>query len=378
MRFPRLTRFLGNPWVQDIALVIPFMIVGGFALAYTLTRPDSVSPLSPALLLLTSLPLVWRRRHPLAVAAVVVTLEIGGLLLAGPNGFFVGLQAMIALYTVGRHRSGRVVLFTGLAAGLAYATPVMIRDYDPARPFVVITSIVFSMLLPFVSLGVGQFARLRGELKQRRQAEMREEAIRGERRRIARELHDVVAHHLSVINALVGGARTVLPPEPAEAREALEAAEQSARQALSEMRQLLQVLRADTADGPDAATGVGASRLPELVEKSGNASLHVHGEPVQLPTAVDHAVYRVVQEALTNTRKHAPGSRAGVRLAYLSQAVEVEVVDDGSPGKNAAAGSGFGLGGMAERVALCGGRLETGPRPRGGFRVYALLPLERA
>ncbi|WP_157248789.1 sensor histidine kinase [Nonomuraea typhae] len=378
MRFPRLTRFLGNPWVQDIALVAPFMIAGGFTLAYTLVRPGPVGPLSPALLLITSLPLVWRRRHPLAVAALVVALDVTGPLLTGPDSIYLGVQAMIALYSVGRYRAGRAVLFTGLAAGLAYATLVTIRDYDPARPLMVITAIVFSVLMPFFSLGIGQFVRLRGELKQRRQAEMREEAIRGERRRIARELHDVVAHHLSVINALVGGARTVLPPEPAEAREALEAAEQSARQALSEMRQLLQVLRADTADGPDAATGVGASRLPELIEKSGNASLRVHGEPVHLPTAIDHAVYRVVQEALTNTRKHAPGSRAGVRLAYLSQAVEVEVVDDGSPVKSAAAGSGFGLGGMAERVALCGGRLETGPRPRGGFRVYALLPLERA
>ncbi|MFE0153828.1 sensor histidine kinase [Nonomuraea sp. NPDC059007] len=374
MRFPRLHRFARNPWVQDVALVSPLVIGSLFAVgvAYSLPQVDRVAPL---LLLVSVLPLVWRRRYPLTVAGFVLGLDAAVPVLI-ESGVFLGITSLIALYTVGRHRAGKSVLLTGLAAGTAYSISGLITQYDPAMAASAIAPTLTGFAGPFLGLGLGQFVRLRRELKERRQREMRDEAIHGERRRIARELHDVVAHHLSVINALVGGARTVLPPESVPAREALEAAESSARQALSEMRQLLQVLRADTADGPDAATGVGASRLPELVEQSGNASLRVDGEPVPLPTAVDHAVYRVVQEALTNSRKHAPGSRAGVRVAYLSRAVEVEVLDDGSPVRTVGGGSGFGLGGMAERVALCGGRLETGPRARGGFRVYALLPLE--
>ncbi|MFI6389064.1 sensor histidine kinase [Nonomuraea sp. NPDC050547] len=376
MRFPRLHRFVRNPWVQDAALAAPLVIGSLFAVAVSHSIPQ-VDRVAPMLLLVSSLPLIWRRRYPLTVAAIVLGLDAAVPVLI-ESGAFLGITSLIALYTVGRHRAGRTVLLTGLAASAAYTITAMITEYDPAFVGSAVAPVISGFAGPFLGLGLGQFVRLRRELKERRQREMRDEAIHGERRRIARELHDVVAHHLSVINALVGGARTVLPPEPTPAREALEAAEHSARQALSEMRQLLQVLRADTTDGPDAATGVGASRLPELVEQSGNASLRVDGEPVPLPTAVDHAVYRVVQEALTNSRKHAPGSRAGVRLAYLSQGVEVEVLDDGSPVRTAGGGSGYGLGGMAERVALCGGRLETGPRARGGFRVYALLPLENA
>ncbi|MFI6906725.1 sensor histidine kinase [Nonomuraea sp. NPDC050394] len=376
MRFPRLHRFVRNPWVQDVALASPLVVGSLFAVAVSYSIPQ-VDRVAPVLLLLSSLPLIWRRRYPLTVAAIVLGLDAAVPILIESDAFL-GITSLIALYTVGRHRAGRSVLLTGLAASAAYTITGLVTQYDPAFVGSAVAPVVGGFVGPFLGLGLGQFVRLRRELKERRQREMRDEAIHGERRRIARELHDVVAHHLSVINALVGGARTVLPPEPTPAREALEAAEHSARQALSEMRQLLQVLRADTTDGPDAATGVGASGLPELVKQSGNASLRVDGEPVPLPTAVDHAVYRVVQEALTNSRKHSPGSRAGVRLAYLSQGVEVEVLDDGSPVKTMGGGSGFGLGGMAERVALCGGRLETGPRARGGFRVYALLPLENA
>ncbi|MEU7989987.1 histidine kinase [Streptosporangium canum] len=215
-------------------------------------------------------------------------------------------------------------------------------------------------------VGVGQFVRLRTELNERSRQEAA--AVRAERRRIARELHDVVAHHITVINALVGGARATLPPGQDVTKNALKSAEQTARQAMSEMRRLLDVLRIDGNEAPDAATGVSAERLPVLIEEARSsglpASLTVTGEPVELPAAVDHAVYRIVQEALTNTRKHAVSARADVRLAYEPAAVEVEVIDDGLA-KEAGA-PGFGLAGMAERVALCGGRLTTGPRPEGG------------
>jgi signal transduction histidine kinase len=147
------------------------------------------------------------------------------------------------------------------------------------------------------------------------------------------------------------------------------------------MRQLLHVLRAEDGDEPENHANVGTAALPALVEQASRsgvpARLDVAGDPVPLPAAIDHAVYRIVQESLTNTRKHAPGARASVRLAYLGEAVEVEVVDDGSggPGRTGDDAPGYGLGGMAERVALCGGQLQTGRRPEGGFRVHARIPL---
>ncbi|MFD0467543.1 sensor histidine kinase [Nonomuraea thailandensis] len=139
------------------------------------------------------------------------------------------------------------------------------------------------------------------------------------------------------------------------------------------MRHLLDVLRTDGEPVDDQAD-VGVARLPALVEASGNATLEVAGEAVELPTTVDHAVYRIVQEALTNTRKHAAGARSRVRLAYRPGLVEVEVGDDGQP-RPGDVGVGLGLAGMAERVSLCGGELRAGPSPRGGFVVHARIPL---
>ncbi|WP_327088139.1 histidine kinase [Nonomuraea sp. NBC_01738] len=375
MRFARATRVIASPKIQDAALVAAFFVFGALGVLVGFTQNAPRLTWGAAALALTSLILFWRRAHPVPVAIAVVLADAVTTLVDSQTSLTP--LSGIALYSAGRYVTGRPLLYTALGTSALYVTAQVVRDFRPEAPLAILPPIIAATAGCFLVIGIGQFVRLRAELRERGRRELAAEAVRVERRRIARELHDVVAHHISVINALVGGARAVLPPEPVEAREALSAAEQTARQALSEMRQLLQVLRADDASGPDAATGVGASGLSALVEQSGNASLSVAGDPVPLPAAVDHAVYRVVQEALTNARKHAPGARAGVRLAYLDTAVEVEVLDDGSPAKTAA-GSGYGLGGMAERVALCGGRLETGPRARGGFRVYALLPLERS
>ncbi|MFC7645866.1 sensor histidine kinase [Streptosporangium lutulentum] len=205
--------------------------------------------------------------------------------------------------------------------------------------------------------------------------------MRAERHRIARELHDVVAHHISVITVLMGAARTTVLADPGKAQETLLTAERTARAAMAEMRQLLHVLRAEDGAEPENQAGIGTSALPELVEQAARAGLparlEVTGDAVALPSAVDHAIYRIVQESLTNTRKHARGARSSVRLAYLPDAVEVEVLDDG-PGAEAPPTGGFGLGGMAERVALSGGELRTGPRQEGGFGVHARFPLPGA
>jgi signal transduction histidine kinase len=142
---------------------------------------------------------------------------------------------------------------------------------------------------------------------------------------------------------------------------------------MAEMRQLLDVLRADGERMENQAL-VGVTRLPALVEESGNTVLEITGEPVAMPTIVDHAVYRIVQEALTNTRKHAAGARSRVRLSYLPGLVEVEVADEGLP-RPGGPGLGLGLAGMAERISLCGGEFRAGPSPHGGFVVQARIPL---
>ncbi|MEU7002837.1 histidine kinase [Nonomuraea sp. NPDC046570] len=367
----RVWRFVRRPRVLDTALVMVFCgfpLVGG---VWMYQIEDHKAAVAAVLFFAASLPLLVRRSRPLTVTAVTVSIDTVGLVI-GVLGSL-NLASVVALYSAGRYAPGRHAV---IAAALA-STPTAVSYWVRTDHY---GNAVAPVLATFLYIGAGQFVRLRGELKERREREAADNAVRAERRRIARELHDVVAHHLTVINALVGGARSTMTANPVDARDALLNAEQTSRAALAEMRQLLHVLRAD-GESADAATGVGVAGLTALVEQARRAglpaSLRIGGTPATLPAAVDHAVYRIVQEALTNTRKHAAGARASVRLGYQDDEVEVEVLDDGVGRRNGSApeSQGFGLGGMAERVALCGGRLETGPRPEGGFRVYASLPI---
>ncbi|MEU1877471.1 histidine kinase [Streptosporangium sp. NPDC020072] len=363
---------LGRPQIFDVTLVVLLCLPSLIVLPFTLLDDDPDTAMRAGLFLLAVPPLLARRRHPVPVAVVIAALDIAGRLTITPS---LSILAAIALYGLGRHTTTRRALASSLlpvtAAYAVTSSASLTAGPQSSGAF------AFGALFPLVLTGAGLLARSRAETRRLKESIRTEEAVQAERRRIARELHDVVAHHITVVSALVGGARVTLPTEPPEATQALLAAEQSARQALTEMRHLLKVLRADGSGGGEA-TGVGTAELPTLVEQAGAAGapaeLVVEGEPVPLPAAVDRAVYRIVQEALTNTRRHAPGSRALVRIGYGEQEVEVEVLDDGpvtvppSPG-------GFGLVGMAERVALCGGSLDAGPGPAGGFRVHARLPL---
>lgn len=362
-------RFFTRPRVFDITLVAVLVLIGLTSLVLGIVHAIPFESWA-AQSVLAALPLLVRRSRPVAVAAAVTALDAVGLATGIIDS--TSLPMAVAFYSVGRYTSGRVTAITTACGAAAYAVVFELTIGD-------LGAWVNGAIGPLVMVGLGQLVRLRSELRERREQEMADTAVRAERRRIARELHDVVAHHLTVINALVGGARASMAGSPDDAREALRSAEQTSREALAEMRQLLDVLRADGNDAADVTTGVGAAGLPALVEQARTAglpaSLRVSGEPVELPTAIDHAVYRVAQEALTNSRKHSGGARATVRLAYWPAAVEIEVLDDGLA-KGPSSTAGFGLGGMAERVALAGGQLQTGPRPEGGFRVHARFPLE--
>ncbi|GAB2582775.1 sensor histidine kinase [Kribbella endophytica] len=223
------------------------------------------------------------------------------------------------------------------------------------------------------------------ELAAQQQANARR-AVIDERLRISRELHDVVAHHISSIGIQAGGARRVMDKDPDAAKNALSVIENSSRTAVNEMRQLLGMLRAADPDLDDAELGVpvgkapqaGADRLPALVVEASAEGLevgfHQIGQPVKVPETISVSVYRIAQEALTNVRRHSTARTAHVTLRYLDDAIEVEVIDDGRP-KHAPVGSRLGHVGIRERVALLGGESEIGPRPVGGFRVRARIPL---
>jgi signal transduction histidine kinase len=208
-------------------------------------------------------------------------------------------------------------------------------------------------------------------------------AVGEERSRIARELHDVVAHSVGAMVAQAQGARRVLDRDPARAREALEAIERTGRDALEEMRRSLGILRRTDADAP-LAPQPGMERLGALVAQARDSGLQVElvteGEPAPLPAGLDLSAYRIVQEALTNTLKHAGPVRARVAVRYCGEALELEISDEGTPvgapaTATAEAGDGQGLVGMRERAGLYGGELHAGQSPQGGFVVRAVLPL---
>ncbi|WP_270857865.1 HAMP domain-containing sensor histidine kinase [Streptomyces rochei] len=196
-----------------------------------------------------------------------------------------------------------------------------------------------------------------------------------ERHRIARELHDVLAHSISVINVQAGVGLALLDTDPEQARTALTTIKAKSKEALGEVRQVLDTLRAPGDAPRTPAPGLG--RLPELVEQAASAGLtvEVEGEPPALPPGTDLAAFRIVQEALTNVVRHSGSRHARVGLAREGGALRLRVDDDGPATGAEAGGSGNGLAGMRERAAALGGTIEAGPRPDGGFRVLALLPI---
>ncbi len=322
-----------------------------------------------AVLTLSVLALMARRTRPVQVLVLAVVADIvAHVIVSGMD--LQGVQTIVALYACGRYRPVR----TGWTA----VGTTLVVEWIAAAVWPASNVVSGTIVLP-LTVALGQYLRLRDEMSARRREEAAAAAVRLERRRIARELHDVVAHHISVMSVLVGAARTTMAADPDKAAEALRTTERTAREALDEMRRLLSVLRADGED-LEPATGARAARVPDLVAAAEAAGLRVvfevRGTVRDLPASVDLAVYRVVQEALTNTRKHAAGAAVSVRLRYEMAAVDVEILDDGGHGPGSGVvGSGYGLGGMAERVALCGGRLQTGHRAEGGFRVHARIPV---
>ncbi|GIM89901.1 two-component sensor histidine kinase [Paractinoplanes toevensis] len=355
----------------------------------------------------TTLPLAWRRKHPELVAVVVALAFIGGQLRLAQEQQIASGALFAAIYTLGawgrNRRRSRVLRLGIIAAMFLWLNVAFVMSHDEimagrhpgaSGELPVIWS--FLVFLTIVNVGFFGFGYLMGDAvwqSARRQhrletqaAELRaaqgvaeERAVIGERVRIARELHDVVAHHVSVMGIQASACRRALDRDPARARNALSTIEEGARTAVDELRRMLGALRAPSGPAEDAVTGVDLDHAADLVESARQAGVRtqfgVYGEPVPVPESVSRAAYRIVQEAVTNTLKHAGAAALDVRIRYLARELEIDVSDDGRGGP--ATIGGMGLIGMRERVAIHGGTLEYGPRSGGGFRVRARIPYAR-
>jgi signal transduction histidine kinase len=331
--------------------------------------------------LVWTLTLLFRRRFPLG-APVVVFVVLAGEAIAVDDvvtsAHMTGFTILAAFAAVGAHTDVRSAL-AGALVGYASVAVILVDD----RPHIAstlsiigVSAVTWAIARAFVDRGRrAEHLEERADRLERSHAE----AVADERATIARELHDVIAHSVSVMTVQAGAARVLLDEDrPERARESLLAVEETGRQALGEMRRLLGILRGDEHE-TRLAPQPGISDIDALVEQVRRAGLPVdvvvEGEPRPLPPGVDLAAYRVVQEALTNALKHAGAARAEVSIHYGNNVLELAITNDGHVRRNGR-GGGHGLVGMRERVALYGGEFEAGPRNGGGFAVRASLPMD--
>lgn len=332
------------------------------------------------------LALLGRRQWPFGAPAAVWLIGAAGsfidgrLMVFGQTPFAAGMAAAFLLGNLGDGVQAR----SGLAIVVGAAAIIVYRDPNYSTGNLVVVPAVFAIVWVaglalrkrLVESETSEAAALR--LAQER-AEGARRAVADERTRIARELHDIVGHSVSVMTVQAAGVRRLLRPEQEKEREALAAVEQTGREAMAEMRRLVEVLR-DPADIAQLEPQPRLDDISKLVEQARATGLVVQltieGVPVRLPAGIDLTAYRLVQEGLTNTIRHARASQAEVRVRYSESHVEVEVHDDGAGQTNGHEPGGHGLVGMRERVSVYGGELEAGPCAEGGFRLRARLPVK--
>ncbi|MFE9026722.1 sensor histidine kinase [Streptomyces iakyrus] len=382
-----------HPLAMDAVLataVLVCMVAGSFveprhrdSVSWVLRTPD---PLSLLLMTLGAAALVFRRRAPMPVLAVTGALSVIESVTGDPRAP-VAMSAVIALYTVAsttdRPTTWRVGLLTmTVLTGAAMAAGPL--------PWYAQENLGI-----FAWTGIGatagdavrsrrafvQAIRERAEKAERTREEEARRRVAEERLRIARDLHDVVAHHIALVNVQAGVAAHVMDKRPDQAKEALAHVREASRSALNELRATVGLLR--QSGDPEAPTepAPGLDRLDELTGTFRSAGLHIEvaraDQGTSLPAAVDLAAYRIIQEALTNVQKHAgPQAKAEVSVVRVGPNIEITVLDDGSGEHETQDGGGHGLLGMRERVTALRGTLTTGPRYGGGFRVHAILPVK--
>ncbi len=374
----------GSPTRADVAITVAVAAIQlGITTIAARHQPEATTlgPLGYALLATSALALLWRRHAPVAVLAATFALTAAYVLADYPGGpvFLALLVALMTVFLCGH----RLIGWATLAAG--YVTfgwlEAALGNHDAPSVGQAVGSAAWLLVLGLVGEGVRVQRERARERALARASETRRQ-VGEERLRISRELHDVLAHNVSLINVQSSVALHLIDEQPEQAREALAAIKQASGETLREMRAVLGSLR-DSDETLPRAPAPTLARLDELVAQVRAAGvtvrLHVDGDPTGLPTAVDLAAYRIVQEALTNVTRHAPGAGADVRVRCHDGAIELQIDDDGpgpGGGRWDAERHGNGITGMGERAAALGGELHAGPGPGGrGFRVRARLPI---
>jgi signal transduction histidine kinase len=364
-------------WIRRHPLPVDVGLVGvllALTIAFTLHRDKPAAAL--VLGVVQTAPLLWRRRWPQAVAVVVAAATI---VVVALDYWLLPLQLAVALYTLAASSRTRaaVAVTIGSLLGVTAALAADRTAFGDSAAHVVFLAAAW---LLGDSIGsrrayVHEIEEKAARLERERQTEARRAAAE-EQARIARELHDVIAHALSVVVIQAGAADDVFETDPGLAREPIRAIDTAARTALADLRRVLGLLQHDGGHAPQPGLG-GLDELVDRVRATGlRVALRVDGTPRRLPASVDLSAFRIVQEALTNTLKHAHAEHVEVDVRY-GDTLRLEVRDDGRGGTNGD-GDGNGLIGMRERVALLGGTLEVGPLAGGGYRVAASIPAGEA
>jgi signal transduction histidine kinase len=369
--------------LQDAGLAVA---LGAVNVVSVLPSRAQLHPLWLALLLLAgqALPLAWRRSLPVGIGLVVGAARVS----YDKIGFGFAplpLGPAIAIYTVFDRRGPALRLVTAILVvagiGVSLDGPGHSEPYEAIFQGLIFATAMAAGLLSRAKRVSLEAAESRAE---RAEAELDQEAARAaaaERTRIARELHDVVAHHVSLMAVQAEAAASLLPAQPERARQSVDVIGDTARQALAELRRLLGVLRGPAERQLATSPAASLTDLPDVLIKVREAGLPVDyeitGTPAPLAPGIELTAFRIVQEALTNTLRHADAARARVTIAYEPGFVTLSVADSGPHRSDppAKSGTGFGLAGIAERVASCGGSLTVGPSPAEGFALTARLPV---
>jgi signal transduction histidine kinase len=370
----RIRRLLRDPGHADLCLAVLLLVAAEIQI-WLGNGAGSHRAVAAVLAPVVAAAVAIRRRFPLlagvtAQGAVALAFafwsdtQIFGTSIA----WFCALYAMTVWTPLAHFVAGAAfVLISNLAAAAGSSGTL-----EQSTPFAVVTLIVMIIVRRVISN-----RERRAELAERERDLVAREAVVEERARIARELHDAIAHNVSMMVVQAGAERRVIDETNGSTREVLETIEQIGRGALTEMRRLVGMLRSDSADPLEPQPGLGD--LPTLVARVADAGLpvdlQVEGERRELPVGIELSAYRIVQEALTNALKHAGDATASVHVRYGRDSLELEISDGGGKARESAVSGGHGLVGMRERVALYGGVLHAEPQPSGGFTVRVLLPI---
>lgn len=385
---PTLDWFRRHPMVGDLVLAAVLLVLSVVAVSAEEVTPSNreLDWLAYVLVVGTCLPIITRRIFPVVSAWVMLGFTVPYWVIDYPDDA-VGTTLLIAVYSIAAFvdRPRSLHHGVGIIAGIVIVGTIGVLVPEEELPWFAIPAFLIMYGTAWI-LGDNlrtrraymlELERTAAHAEAKRQAEARH-AVADERTRIARELHDVVAHSMSVMVVQAGAARRVLDSNPQQASDALAAIESTGRESLDEMRRILGVLRSDDEqlELAPAPTIDDFGRLVDQCEQAGlPVELIVDGDPISLPASLELSAYRIVQESLTNTLKHAGPATATVALTYGADELWVRVHDDGRGAAARTSGAGQGLVGMRERVEAFGGSLDAGPKAGGGFAVAATIPI---